>query len=176
MAIKKAPKPTKRRCENCGRVFLATKRKPSDTAKKYLPHREYCSQACLKALLRKEHPTYETKRSKAELLLESMIRSEFPSVNLLTNDRFILESALELDFYFPDLRLGIEINGPSHVSPIFGKKAYEAQRRNDESKRQECVRRSIVLHIVDISKAKTWEDTEKIITAFFIGVLRKRLG
>lgn len=52
-----------------------------------------------------------------------------PHKNLLQNDK------LEVDLYLPALRTVVEINGPSHYTPIWGEEALAKQQKADQEKR-----------------------------------------
>lgn len=46
----------------------------------------------------------------------------------------VLSTNLELDFYLPELKVAIEIDGPSHFKPIWGQEALERQIKYDTEK------------------------------------------
>lgn len=53
--------------------------------------------------------------------------------------------ALQLDFYCKQLQLAIEVDGPMHRNPIYGKERLEMQQYNDSIKDSECKRMGITL-------------------------------
>jgi dTDP-4-amino-4,6-dideoxygalactose transaminase len=64
--------------------------------------------------------------------LEQKIHLCFPLLILECNNRNLL--GIELDFYFPEIRLAIEINGIVHYEPIYGSKTFERIQNVDEQK------------------------------------------
>jgi len=88
-------------------------------------------------------------RSRFELETELMIKQEFPKLFFFTNDREIL-NGLELDFYFPDLKIAIEINGPLHYKDIYGEQKFKIYQQNDKRKKDECNKKNIQLFSINI--------------------------
>jgi hypothetical protein len=68
---------------------------------------------------------------------------------MLFNDKTAAGS--ELDIYIPSLKLGIELNGPTHYFPIYGQDVLDKTKANDEYKRKCCQERSIKLIELDVS-------------------------
>jgi very-short-patch-repair endonuclease len=71
----------------------------------------------------------------------------------------------ELDFYFPQLRLAIELNGIFHYEPIYGADKLEQVQANDQQKSLRCaaagiefctIDTSTVNHVTDIVKERYW--------------------
>lgn len=63
----------------------------------------------------------------AELLKEGF-RTEFHKEHLIVNER------LQLDLFLPTMNVAIEVDGPSHFSPIWGAKTLERNQRADKEK------------------------------------------
>ena len=103
--------------------------------KKRKSDRLFCSSSCA-AKYNNAHKTYGTRRSKLEAYLESQLRSEFPQLELICNGKNAIGS--ELDFYFPQLRLAIELNGILHYEPIYGADRLERTQANDQQKGISC--------------------------------------
>lgn len=78
--------------------------------------RKYCSTTCRNIAL---NPYQRGTRSKAELLAAERFSKE--GFVFTVNDRTILPSGKELDFFFPDLMVGIGWNGIYHYKDINGK-------------------------------------------------------
>ena len=81
------------------------------------------------------------------------IQSLFPNEEIRLRDRKTIKNPttgayLELDFYIPSKKIGIELNGPTHYLPIYGQEKYKRQLRNDEIKRVMCVLKGI--HLIEI--------------------------
>lgn len=112
-------------CEQCGKKFHK-----APSAIKLTKH-NYCSRSCA-AYWRNSHKTTGFRRSKLECFLEAKINQCFPSLTVSCNNRSIL--GVELDFYFPDIRLAIEINGIVHYEPIYGFKTFERIQNADQQK------------------------------------------
>lgn len=129
-------------CDNCGLVFA---KHPS----KLMPH-NFCSQSCA-ATYNNTHKTTGTRRSKLEAYLEERLRSSFPSLTLICNGKDAIGS--ELDFYFPQLCLAIELNGFLHYEPIYGQDKLEKIQANDQQKFLACHRAGIELCVIDTSTA-----------------------
>jgi hypothetical protein len=87
------------------------------------------------------------------------LRSEFPSLTLICNGKDAIGS--ELDFYFPQLRLAIELNGIFHYEPIYGQNKLEQVQRNDQQKYTNCLAAGIELCVIDTATVKHVTDTVK---------------
>ena len=137
-------------CVTCGKEFT---RKLSHIAGsstgKNKSDRNFCSQSC-SATYNNTHKTYGNRRSKLEAYLESQFRSEFPSLELICNGKEAIGS--ELDFYFPQIRLAIEINGIFHYEPIYGSDKLERTKANDQQKYANCLAAGIELCIVSCTE------------------------
>jgi YHS domain-containing protein len=92
-------------------------------------------------------------------------------VNFIKNDRLTLMQslphrfpnktfALELDFYFPDLRFAVEINGPPHFVPIYGLDPLRKRQIRDRRKKRLCKEAGIKLRTVKVDSPYI-EDTIK---------------
>ena len=68
---------------------------------------------------------------------------------IIKNDRTQL-SGYELDLYLPELRIGIEINGPTHYRPIYGAARLERSRAVDALKKELCAERGITLFSINV--------------------------
>ena len=149
--MRKSPPPERKKCENCGRPYTVSKRDPRFTAKKYLPQFDYCSGSCLRDLIKKNGIQYKRTRSKPEIFLEELVRKDFPTVQYTVSDRDTLRSGLEIDLFFPLLKVGVETNGICHSEAIYGKKSLNRTQRNDSNKAAECKLKGITLLIMDIA-------------------------
>lgn len=107
-----------------------------------------------------------------EILLEEVIIANFADVIYLVNDKSVIGS--ELDFYFPDLRFAIELNGIFHYEPIYGEKKFEQIKNNDQQKMIRCYEQGIELCVIDISSITYL--SKKVIERYktlFIEILKK---
>jgi hypothetical protein len=110
--------------------------------------RRFCNQSCA-ATYNNKHKTYGIRRSKLEAYLEEQIRLEYPNLEMTCNNKDIIGS--ELDFYFPQLKLAIELNGIFHYEPIYGQDKLEKIQNNDKQKMRRCLEEGIEFCVVDSS-------------------------
>lgn len=163
-------KPIEVSCKQCDITFL----KQYGQIKQTLNN--FCSRSCA-ATYNNQHKKHGTRRSKLEAHLEEYIRKTYPSLILICNSKEAIES--ELDFYFPELNLAIELNGIFHYEPIYGKEKLEKIQNNDDRKFQACLERNIELCIIDSSHIKNLTEKcklemEKIIKNIIDKVLENR--
>jgi hypothetical protein len=135
-------------CEICNKQFL---RRPSQL-KNYPNH--FCSRSCAATYQHayKTHKPKGTRRSKLEVYLEEQIRLQYPQYELICNGKSTINS--ELDFYFPSLKLAIELNGIFHYEPIFGPDKLAKIQNNDQRKFAACIEACIALAIIDSGSSK----------------------
>lgn len=108
----------------------------------------FCSKSCA-ALYNNSHKDYGTRRSKLEMFIEHCLRAEFPNLNIRCNTTEPIGT--ELDFYFPELRMAIELNGILHYEPIYGQEKLERIQKNDLRKADGCLKAGIRLFVIDAS-------------------------
>lgn len=154
------------KCENCGKEVKRTQ----SAIRKNKSNRIFCSSSCA-ATYNNKHKTTGTRRSKLEAYLEERLRVEFPDLVLICNGKDAIGS--ELDFYFPQLRLAIELNGIFHYEPIYGKDKLEQVQRNDQQKSLCCATAGIefctvdvstVTHVTSIVKERYWSIVKNLVT------------
>jgi hypothetical protein len=133
---------------SCLQCNISFQKLPSQISKS--PN-HFCSQSCA-AIYRNAHKTHGTRRSKLEVFLEAKLRETYPDLKLLCNDKTAINS--ELDFYFPDLQLAIELNGILHFEPIYGISKLAQIQSNDNKKSFLCYQKQINLAIIDSSTCK----------------------
>ena len=129
-------------CKNCLKKF----KKKLNQVKSSPNH--FCSKSCA-ATYNNKHKTHGTRRSKMELFFEEIIKEKYPNLKYCVNDKTVIES--ELDFYFPDLKFAIELNGIFHYEPIYGETKFNQIQNNDKQKLIRCYEKGIELCIIDIS-------------------------
>lgn len=131
----------------------------------------FCSYHCSAKFRAKNKKTGDN-RSKIEEFIELKIKEKFPDLILLTNDRQLL-NGLELDFYFPSLKIGIELNGITHYEPIYGIDRLTRSKDSDKRKMILCNEIGIELAVINISQFKyfteksgdiVFQEIEKIIS------------
>lgn len=127
-------------CEWCIKEF----RKGNAEIKK--TQHSFCTKSC-SAQWRNANKTSGYRRSKMEIFIEERMKSDFPELTIYTNHRKLL--GLELDFYIPELKTAIEINGILHFQPIFGTTKLKRIQELDSLKKDLCVKLDINLIILE---------------------------
>jgi hypothetical protein len=131
----------------------------------------FCSKSC-GASYNNRHKQTGTRRSKLEYYLERELRLNFPFLNFDCNKNKPIGS--ELDFYFPELKLAIELNGILHYQPIYGSEKLNKIQLIDKIKADECLKAGIKLHIINVSKEthltqkikeKHWKTVKELVTS-----------
>jgi hypothetical protein len=158
-------------CLQCQKIF----HKRQAEIKKSPNH--FCSHSCA-CTYSNQHKTTGTRRSKLEAYLEEQLRKEFPHLGLQCNSKTIINS--KLDFFFPELKFAIELNGIFHYEPIYGADKLEQIQNNDNQKYKQCIKHGIELCIIDSSsvkylnqaaKDKYWNIVKDLVTS-----IQKRAG
>lgn len=155
-------------CKQCGKNIT---RKPSQAKK---VQNVFCDQSCA-AIYNNAHKKHGTRRSKIEVWIEQKLIERYPKLTIHANRRDAINA--ELDFYFPDLRFAVELNGIFHYEPIYGTDKLESIQSNDNRRFQACLEQGIELCIIDISSMKNFKPEKaqrylNIITA----LLNQKLG
>jgi hypothetical protein len=88
------------------------------------------------------------------------------SGEIVQNDRTQL-SGYELDLYLPELKIGIEINGPTHYRPIYGAARLERSQAVDALKKSLCAERGITLFSINVDV----KDYKALLVAALQGIL-----
>ena len=96
--------------------------------------------------------------SEFQRLVGEALKFWFPDQKIIENYRPDWLAGLELDFYFPDLKFGVEVNGTQHYLYVpqmqANTKDFLNQRRRDESKRR-LLRANQVRYVV-FSSCHDW--------------------
>lgn len=131
----------------------------------------FCSKSCA-ACYNNRHKHTGTRRSKLEYYLEQQLKLNFPVLNFLCNTKEAIGA--ELDFYFPELKLAIELNGILHYQPIYSLEKLKRIQEIDREKANKCGQADIKLHIIDVSrephltqiiKEKHWKTVKELVTS-----------
>ncbi len=138
-------------CGQCSKIII---RKTSEL-KKSKSKKIFCCQSCAAKYSNARRTTGVT-RSKLEIWLEEKLKTEYPNLTFLFNNKDIINS--ELDIYIEELKLAIELNGIFHYEPIFGKEKLASIQNNDSRKQQACNERNIELLIIDCSNLKYFKE------------------
>lgn len=153
-------------CAECSKTIFKT---PAQVRK--TKSNVFCSKSC-GAVYNNKHKNYGTRRSKLERYLERQLKSNFPALRFLCNEKQTIGA--ELDFYFPDLKLAVELNGILHFQPIYGDEKLERIKQIDRKKRKTCNRKGINLIIFDVSrenhltqkiKARHWQNIKELVAS-----------
>jgi very-short-patch-repair endonuclease len=139
-------------CNECGTPF----KKCCAEAKKS-PH-HFCCRSCSTSY-RNKHKTFGYRRSKLERYLETQIEASYPELGCLYNDHTLI--GFEIDFYFPTLKLAIELNGIFHYEPIYGQNKLDQTQKNDNQKMALCRDVGIEFCVIDTSTCKYLKQSEK---------------
>lgn len=137
-------------CKQCNIYFT----KVLNQIKKYSNH--FCSHSC-SAKYNNTHKTKGNRRSKLEIWIENQLKILYPNLEIICNKKEAINS--ELDFYFPTLKLAIELNGIFHYEPIYGPEKLELIQNNDNRKFQACLEQQIELIIIDSSGQKYFKES-----------------
>lgn len=152
-------------CAWCSKLIIKT---PAEIRK--TKNNVFCSKTC-SASYNNRHKKSETKRSKLECYLEQELKLNFPALKFLCNSNETI--GLELDFYFPDLKLAIELNGFLHFKPIYGAEKLARIQKNDREKILKCTQSEITLFVIDVSnefhlteqlKEKHWKLIKELVS------------
>ena len=151
-------------CAWCSKVIRKTPAQIRQTKKNV-----FCTKSCA-AKFNNRHKKTGTRRSKLEIYLEQKLKSQFSALQIWCNSKKLL--GLELDFYFPDLKLAVEVNGFLHYKAIFGLEKLNRIQELDREKTLLCNKLGISLHIIDVSnephltqdlKFKHWKNIKELI-------------
>ena len=157
-------------CGNCNKQIMVKCRE----AKKSKSGKSFCSRSC-SGTYNNTHKTTGNRRSKLEVWLEEQLTKDYPDLKALYNNKEIINS--ELDIYFPDLKLAVELNGIFHYEPIYGQDKLEKIINNDNRKFQACLEKDIELLIIDVSSLKYFKlENVKKYYDIITNILARRVG
>lgn len=134
-------------CDECGKSFSKTNQRVSK--------HNFCNKSC-SAKYNNKCKKHGARRSKIEIYVENILKTNFPHLDIMPNDRSL---GLELDLFFPGLKFAIEFNGPVHYEPIYGTDKFEAIQSKDKHKTTLCRDNGIELCVIDISQIKYWKQS-----------------
>ena len=89
----------------------------------------------------------KSRRSKIETKLYNLLVEKFPSLNILSNDKTMLDG-YEVDIAIPELQLAIEWNGIVHFKPIYGQNKLDKVQYNDAQKLKIASNKDINLIVI----------------------------
>lgn len=154
-------------CGNCNKTVI----RKCKEHRKSKSGKIFCNRSC-STTYRNKNKSFGIRRSKLECFLEHQIRAKWSDLLLDCNSKNAIGS--ELDFYFPELKVAIEINGIFHYEPIYGKDKLAQIKNNDDQKLYTCKSKGIKLYIIDSSscsdmtkknKDKFWNIIEQLLSS-----------
>lgn len=128
-------------CFNCNKEI--TRQKSQATKSKTGNY--FCSKSCAATFNNKLKR--KSLRSKIEIKLYNSLVKEFPNLNILPNDKTMLDG-LEIDIAIPELKLGIEWNGIVHFKPIYGQDKLNKIQSKDAEKLKIASNKDINLIVI----------------------------
>lgn len=140
-------------CTLCNKPIIRHKRK-FETCK----FGRFCSLSCSAKYCNPVKTV--THGSKAEKYLYELICNTYPQFNIINNCRTLLSTGYEVDILIEDVKLAIELNGPTHFFPIYGSHLLEKTILHDQSKAQELPLLGYTLLVIDISRYLTLNKTK----------------
>lgn len=111
----------------------------------------FCNQSCA-ASYNNRNKTTGTRRSKLEQWIAKELPKVFPNEKIIFNGKEAIGS--EIDIYFPERKIGFEINGIFHYEPIYGEEKLKKIQQNDKEKREKCRQSQIDLIEIDTRDQK----------------------
>ena len=149
-------------CPECRKEFIIKENKSTKHGKRY------CSKSCRMRYFNINHHVHsKVNTSYPENYLFSLLQKEFPTLEILKNDRSFLDCGLEIDIFIPSSKLAIEINGPVHYRPIFGEECLIKVKQKDQLKAIELQNRRIRLITLDVSQLTKLHEQQKFIETEF---------
>ena len=132
-------------CSNCNTLF----RKHGVELRRTGNH--FCSRSCSAQFNNRHKNLGKGWRSKAEDYLGGLIHRDFPELQVIQNDRELLSSGLEVDIVIRSLKLAIELNGPVHYFPLFGRQKLAKIQAADVLKQAEIHAIGYGLLVIDMA-------------------------
>jgi hypothetical protein len=127
-------------CGNCGKIV----EKSSHAKRASKSGHIFCNLSCSSTYNHKHRA--KSFRSKTEKYLEKLIEEEFPGLKIETNNCTYI--GLELDLFMPQILFAIEVNGPLHYEPIYGKKQLHEIQERDRNKLEMCQNKLVDLRVL----------------------------
>ncbi len=150
-----------RKCQilPCGHCGALVERQPAHI-RKSKSGRVFCNRSCSASY----HNKLRTngRRSKCEKALFGKLKSAFPSIEMIPNDKIMLDG-YEVDIAIPELDMAIEWNGIVHFQPIYGNPKLNSIQKRDAAKLEIARAKGIELIVV----ADLLSNSDVVDAAFF---------
>jgi len=128
-------------CANCNKPIKIK----NSAFKRSKTKRFFCNKSC--AATYNNKLKRKSRRSKIEIKFYNLLVKEFPSLNILANDKTMLDG-LEADIAIPSLNLAIEWNGIVHFKPIYGQTKLNRVKDKDAEKLKIAANKNINLIVI----------------------------
>jgi hypothetical protein len=141
-------------CTNCAKIFTRKLGEISSNKRNTKTNNQFCSKSCSAIFNNKTRK--KSRRSKAESLLYTLIKNEFPNLEVINNDRSFLDG-YELDIFIPSIKLAVEWNGIVHFQPIYGQEKLDKIQEIDSIKCKLAELKGINLIVIpDLKSTKNY--------------------
>ena len=94
---------------------------------------------------------------------------------MIQNDRELLSSGLEVDIVIRSLKLAIELNGPVHYFPLFGRQKLAKIQAADVLKQAEIHAIGYGLLVIDISAYGYFKKMRAMLDEYYLNRIRPLL-
>ncbi len=145
-------------CEWCGKKIARRK----SQLKKSITGHVFCNLSCAASFNNTQKR--KSRRSKMEVKLFNLLKTEFPSLEILANNKNILDG-YEVDIIFPQINLAIEWNGIVHYKPIYGNDKLNLIQKRDIEKQEIAQKKNIELIVIS-----DLVSTEKYLKEAFLNI------
>ena len=129
------------KCGYCNKSII----KDQHQIKKSKSGKAFCNHSCSASYNNKLKRKF--RRSKIEAKFYNLLVKEFPSLDILSNDKTMLDG-YEVDISIPELKLAIEWNGIVHFKPIYGKTKLDNIQTRDAEKLKIASNKNINLIVI----------------------------
>lgn len=130
-----------KQCGWCGKDLVVV----ASYAQKSKSGHNFCNGSCSASYNNTKRR--KSRRSKMEIMLFEMIKEEFPELDIIDNDKELLDG-YELDIAIPSLNFAIEWNGIVHFEPIYGKDKLDNIKQRDLDKKIKARENQIELMVI----------------------------
>lgn len=90
-----------------------------------------------------------------------LLKRNFPQYSYIPNDRKQL-NGFEIDIWIPELKTGIEYNGPHHFKPVYGDIIFKRTKWADKTKRIVARRKGIRIVDLDVTYSISYTHRRRV--------------